>query len=145
MIATLAARQHGVVGRAQLLEAGIGARAIERRIESARLHPLHRGVYAVGHHVVSERGRWMAAALCTGGVLSHRSAGALWGIRPWTGRIEITTQWTRAKRPGLLFHRALLTPDEITTHAGIPVTTPARTQLDLARRPAAPPAPAGDQ
>jgi very-short-patch-repair endonuclease len=74
----------------------------------------------------------MAATLSTGGVLSHRSAGALWGLRPWNGRIEITTQWTRAKRQGLLLHRAVLAPDEITTHDGIPVTTPARTLLDLA-------------
>ena len=35
-------------------------------------------------------------------------------------------------RPGLLLHRAVLAPDEITTHHGIPVTTPARTLLDLA-------------
>ena len=80
----------------------------------------------------SHKGRWMAAALSTGGVLSHRSAGALWGIRPSKGRIEITTRWTPAKRPEVLLHRAVLTPDEITIHAGIPVTTPARTQLDLA-------------
>jgi very-short-patch-repair endonuclease len=132
VIAGLAERQHGVVGRQQLLAAGLGSRAIERRIEMGRLHPLHRGVYAVGHEVVSQHGRWMAATLSTGGVLSHRSAGALWGLRPWNGRIEITTEWTRAKRQGLLLHRAVLAHDEITTHDGIPVTTPARTQLDLA-------------
>jgi very-short-patch-repair endonuclease len=74
----------------------------------------------------------MAATLATGGVLSHRSAGALWGLRPWNGRIEITIPWKKSKRPGLLLHRAVLAPDEITTHEGIPVTTPARTQLDLA-------------
>ena len=74
----------------------------------------------------------MAATLATDGVLSHRPAGALWCIRAWTGRIDVTTPRTRAKRPGLLLHRAVLAPDEITTHEGIPVTTPARTQLDLA-------------
>jgi very-short-patch-repair endonuclease len=82
--------------------------------------------------VVSQRGRWMAATLATNGVLSHRSAGALWVIRPWNGRIEITTPWRKATRSGLLLHRAVLAPDEITTHDGIPVTTPARTLLDLA-------------
>ena len=131
-IAALAGRQHGVVARAQLLEAGIGAKAVEHRIRSERLHPLHRGVYAVGHRVVSQRGRWMAATLAANGVLSHRSAGALWGIRPWDGRIDITTPWRKSKRRGLLLHRAVLAPDEITTHDGIRVTTPARTQLDLA-------------
>jgi very-short-patch-repair endonuclease len=74
----------------------------------------------------------MAATLATGGVLSHRSAGALWGLRPWDGRIEITIPWKKRQRNGLLLHRAVLAPDEITTRDGIPVTTPARTQLDLA-------------
>src|SRR4051794_15134357 len=74
----------------------------------------------------------MAATLATGGVLSHRSAGALWGLRPWNGRIEITTRAVRRGRQGLLLHGAVLAPDEIATHDGIPVTTPARTQLDLA-------------
>ena len=132
VIADLAGRQHGVVSRAQLMAAGLGRRAIGRRIESARLHPLHRGVYAVGHQVVSLRGRWMAATLAAGGVLSHRSAGALWGLRPFNGRIDVTVPWDKTQRPGLLLHRAVLAPDEITTHEGIPVTTPARTQLDLA-------------
>jgi very-short-patch-repair endonuclease len=36
------------------------------------------------------------------------------------------------RRPGLLLHRAVLAPDELTTHHGIPTTTPARTLLDLA-------------
>jgi len=74
----------------------------------------------------------MAAVLAADGVLSHRSAAALWGMRPSSGRIEITTRWARRPRPGLLLHRAVLPPDEITTHDGIPVTTPERTQFDLA-------------
>ena len=49
---------------------------------SGRLHPLYRGVYAVGHRVVSQRGRWMAATLATGGVLSHRSAARPLGHPP---------------------------------------------------------------
>jgi very-short-patch-repair endonuclease len=132
VIAALAGRQHGVVSRAQLMEAGISARAIERRLGAGRLHPLYRGVYAVGHRVISQRGYWMAATLATGGVLSHRSAGALWGMRPWSGRIDVTVPWHKRTRQGLILHRAVLAPDEITVRDGIPVTTPARTQLDLA-------------
>ena len=74
----------------------------------------------------------MAATLATDGVLSHRSAAALWGIRPSDGRIEVTTPWTRRSRPGLLLHRAVLPEDEITVEDGIPATTPERTLLDLA-------------
>jgi very-short-patch-repair endonuclease len=132
VIGALAGRQHGVVGRAQMLAAGLTVRAIDHRIQTGRLHLLYRGVYAVGHQVLSQRGRWMAATLATGGVLSHRSAAALWGIRPSHGQIEVTTPRTRTPRPGLLLHRAVLPQDEITTHHGIPVTTPARTLLDLA-------------
>jgi very-short-patch-repair endonuclease len=132
VIAALAGRQHGVVGRAQLLAAGIEATAIKRRVQASRLHPLYRGVYAVGHLVLSQRGRWMAATLATNAVLSHRSAGALWSLRPWTGRIELTAPRGTTQRQALLLHRAVLADDEITARDGIPVTTPARTLLDLA-------------
>src|SRR3954447_19053427 len=132
MLAALAGRQHGVVGRAQLLAAGVEPTAIKRRVQAGRLHLLYRGVYAVGHPALTQNGCWMAAALATGGVLSHRSAGALWCIRRWQGRIDVTTRWARRAQSGLLLHRAALAPDEITVRDGIPVTTPARTLLDLA-------------
>jgi very-short-patch-repair endonuclease len=135
LIAGLAERQHGVVGRRQLGALGLGARAIDHRVECGRLHLVHRGVYAVGHRVLSQRGLWMAAVLACGprAVLSHRSAGALWGIQP-TGRasIELTTPKRLHPRPGLHPHRAVLPADEITIHNQIPTTTPARTLLDLA-------------
>jgi very-short-patch-repair endonuclease len=134
-IATLAGRQHGVVARRQLLALGLGAKAIDHRVQSGRLHLLHRGVYAVGHRRVTREGRWMAAVLAAGprAVLSHRSAAALWGIRPTARRrVEVTTAKRLHPREDLHPHCAVLPPDEITTHEGIPVTTPARTLLDLA-------------
>src|SRR4051794_36849988 len=82
-IAALADRQHGVVERTQLAKLGLARGAIEWRVQRKRLHPLHRGVYSVGHRVLSGRGRWMAAVLSAGpgAVLSHRSAAALWDLR----------------------------------------------------------------
>ena len=134
-IGALAERQHGVVGRAQLADLGISRRAIGHRLESGRLHPLHRGVYAVGHRVVSRDGRWMAAVLAAGwrAVVSHRSAAALWGLRA-TGRarVEVTVPRKLASRPAIEVHVSRLAADEVTTHRGIPVTTPPRTLLDLA-------------
>ena len=62
-IAGLAARQHGVVSTAQLRSAGISFPGINRRLETARLHRIHRGVYAVGHDRLSDHGLWMAAVL----------------------------------------------------------------------------------
>ena len=80
VIAAVARGQHGVVARWQMLALGITARAIDVRIEAGRLHPIHRGVYAVGHRVVSREGEWLAAVLAGGAaaVLSHESAAALW-------------------------------------------------------------------
>ena len=131
-VAELARRQHGTVARAQMLALGMGAGAIKHRLACDRLHEVHRGVYAVGHSVLSMRGRWMAAVLAAGpgAVLSHRSAAALWGLRR-SEAIEVTTE-RRCRLPGLLAHEGALPPDEVTTRAGIPVTTVARTLLDLA-------------
>jgi hypothetical protein len=81
-IAALAKRQHGVVARWQLVALGLSRRVVEHRVERGRLHVLYRGVYAVGHRAITREARWIAAVLTApGSVLSHRSAGALWGIR----------------------------------------------------------------
>jgi hypothetical protein len=136
-IAALAAGQHGVVSRGQLSTLGVRPRAVSHRITAGRLHVIHRGVYAVGHPVLGPRGHWMAAVLAggAGAVLSHAAAGALWGLRASAARrIDVTVPRTGQRtRPGLRIHRPrTLRPDEVTTHYGIPVTTPARTILDLA-------------
>ena len=134
-IARLAERQHGIVGRSQLLRLGASKRAIEYRVESGRLHPVHRGVYAVGHRLVPVEGPCMAAVLAVGpdAVASYRSAGARWAILRYGPRwVEITAARALRSRPGLRIYRAALPPDEITIVDGIPVTTVARTLLDLA-------------
>ena len=137
-IAALAARQHGVVSRAQLRIAGVQPGAIDRRIAARRLHPIHRGVYAVGHPVLSLEGRWMAAVLAAGkdSVLSHITAGGAWQMRPpGAGTIHVTVPGDpgRKRRPGIRVHRSrTLTPHDTTTHRGIPITNPARTLIDLA-------------
>jgi len=131
-LAELAARQHGVVTHAQLLELGFGAGAIKYRLRIGRLQLLHRGVYAVGHRPPSPLATAMAAVLACGddAVLSHRSAAALWRIVPWwPARPEVTTP-TKHRRPAIQVHRSP-NPDA-TTHYGIQVTTPARTLVDLA-------------
>src|SRR5215207_583671 len=92
-LAELASRQHGVVSRAQLSMLGFDRGAIDRRVQSARLHRLYRGVYAVGHTVLTRDGRWLAAVLASGdgAVLSHRSAAELWGLYPTAAaRIDVT-------------------------------------------------------
>ncbi|MFL5894495.1 MAG: type IV toxin-antitoxin system AbiEi family antitoxin domain-containing protein [Thermoleophilaceae bacterium] len=132
-IAALAERQHGVLSRLQLLGLGLGTGAIDRRIDSGRLHVIHRGVYAVGHRRLTNEGRWMAAVLAGGrdSVLSYDAGAAVWRIRP-VGRLMHVTSPREHERPGMRFHRDRLDPEDVTTKDGIPVTTPRRTLLDLA-------------
>ena len=135
MIAALADVQHGVVSRTQLLAAGITRRQIQRRLQGARLHVVYRGVYAVGHGSLSPMGMWMAAVLAAGegGVLSHWSAATLWRMRRGRGpRSHVTAPRKRRRSRAITFHHAHLPDDEMTIEQGIPVTTPARTLLDLA-------------
>jgi hypothetical protein len=75
----------------------------------------------------------MAAVLASGAdaALSHRSAAALWGISPYSGRIEVTVPSPRRKDHPFIARRSSLHPDELTEERGIPVTTVARTLLDL--------------
>ncbi len=134
-VAALAARQHGVVALRQVEQIGLSVGSLRHRLRSGRLHPVMRGVYAVGHTRLTAEGRWMAAvlALGPGAVLSHRSAAALLGIRPTAReRIEVTAPSRRTKpRAGIQLHEASLRPEEITTRDAIPVTLPSRTLVDL--------------
>jgi len=135
LLAALATRQHGVVGRRQLLDLGLGRGAIDSRVGSGRLHVVHRGVYVVGRTRIGQRGRWIAGVLAygEGAVLSHRSAAALWGLIRDRGRIaDVTAAAGRRGRRGIRLHRSRLHAGERATHDGIPVTCVARTLLDLA-------------
>jgi very-short-patch-repair endonuclease/predicted transcriptional regulator of viral defense system len=138
LIAALAARQYGVVARAQLAAAGLERGAIARRLATGRLHRLHDGVYAVGHLAPRREARWLAAVLACGpgAVLSHRSAAALWGIHDAEGPSPDVTIATRngRRRAAITVHRAQLARPDRRRRAGIPVTSPARTLADLARQ-----------
>jgi AbiEi antitoxin C-terminal domain/Protein of unknown function (DUF559) len=137
-LAELATAQHGVVSMAQLVALGLDAAGVQSRVRRRRLHPLHRGVYAVGHRAVGADARRLAAVLACGdhAVVSHRSAADLWGLRRSDAaqvEISVPTHAGRRRRPGITIHRSSLAQFETTTTPhGIPTTTPARTLLDLA-------------
>jgi hypothetical protein len=135
----LAHNQHGVVSSDQLREVGYTPQAIYHRIRTGRLHPLHRGVYAVGRPHVTEHGRWIAAVIAcgAGAVLSHSSAAALWRIgSEKSGLVELSLpSLARRCRPGLQIHqRPSLQDRDTTVEYGIPVTTPVQTLIDMAPR-----------
>jgi hypothetical protein len=74
----------------------------------ARLADRQRGIAAAGHHL---------------------------GLRPSRAtRFDVSIPYTTPRsHPGIRVHRcAALLPEECTVHDGVPVTTPARTLLDLA-------------
>jgi hypothetical protein len=134
-IGELADRQYGIVGRQQLLSAGVNARAIEERLRLGRLHLIHHGVYSVGYPSVGREGRWFAAVLASGSgaVLSHRSAGQLWRILSRSGALPEVTRPRRFRaRPGIIARRSSLPIDEVEEVDGIPVTSVSRTLFDLA-------------
>lgn len=132
----LSARQHGVVTHDQLIEHGLSPGAIRHRLRTARLHPIARGVYAVGRPQVSREGRWLAATLACGpeAALSHASAAALWGIRRQRDRVvhvSVPAVFERP-RPGIRVHRVTGLDGHVRRRDGIPVVSPARTLLNQA-------------
>lgn len=113
-------------------------RTIEGWLADGRLHPVHGGVFAVGHARIGEPGKRWAAVLAygDGALLSHWSAAALWGLaRRRAGVIDVTATRGRQgvrRRSGVFIHRGKLHPEDRTMRGGIPVTTVARTLFDLA-------------
>jgi hypothetical protein len=128
----LARRQHGTISRGQLLALGFGADAVKHRVGSGRLHPVYRGVYAVGRAELPRKGRWAAALLACGdgSYLSHRSAAALYEVgKEQDDLIEVSVT-----RPGRRTHRGIrpsLPSHDVGTVERIGVTSPVRTLLDL--------------
>jgi very-short-patch-repair endonuclease len=130
----LATRQHGVVSTRQLKTLGYGRNSASKANRVGRLRRIHRGVYAVGYQPLTWEGRCMAAVLAARpAVASHLSAGWLWGLLPSRpGTIHVTAPTSgRAKRV-FVVHFAALTWQDLSEAKGIPVTSLARTKLDLA-------------
>ena len=133
-IAAVAREHDGLVTWPMLLEAGMSEWRAARAL--AELRRIHDGVFLTGHGRVTDHQRRLAATLTAPGTaLSHASAGALDGFRPSMRGFEVVT------RPGsggprrigdLLVCRSLTLAGNVTIRDGIPVTTPARTIIDLA-------------
>jgi hypothetical protein len=134
----VAAEQWGVVSLPQLRGCGLNKQNVANRVTAGRLHPIHRGVYAVGHTSLRMESHFIAAVLACGprAVLSHHSAAALYGYLPWDPdrRVEVTVLGATARRhPEVRVHRTNRLPiDDATREQGIRITSPARTLLDLA-------------
>ena len=122
---------------AQLRACGLDRGGIEHRLATRRLQRLWRGVYAFGHRELRPEGRLIAAVLACGpgAVLSHRSAAADWELLPAAAApldVTVATKAGRRRRRGIRIHCVRsLDPQDVTTKDGIPITTPAKTLVDL--------------
>jgi very-short-patch-repair endonuclease len=131
-------QQNGRASRQQLLSAGIGRSAIDRRLRNGRLELVHPGVYGLpGSDGLPFAAETAALLVCgEGAMLSHHSAATLWELRPGTARpVHVTIPGDRGfpAPDGVIVHRSrILTPADVKIHQGLPVTSPARTYLDIA-------------
>ena len=136
-VAKVAGLQRGLISHGQLRAIGLGRGAIEHRLANGRLHRVRRGVYQVGHSAAPPMAREIAALLAhgPGSVLSHRTAAVLWQLlSPSNGPVSVTIVGRDCgRRPGVRHHRVRrVATADLGRRAGLPVTAPARTLLDLA-------------
>jgi hypothetical protein len=139
-VARRAAEEWGVLSTDELIECGLNHPAILRRVRRGLLHPTYRGVYAVGHRTLPKEGLWLAAVKACGQTarLSGFSSAELCGYHEsdeWRmPEVTIVGGSTRS-HPGIRVHRTGELADRDWRYVrGIPVTSPARTLLDLAGR-----------
>lgn len=129
-----------------LLAAGYTAAEVQRWRRAGRIAPIRRGVYAdpsgpgpgrpEARHVLDVRAA--ARRLAAGSVMSHVSAAVLHGLPVWgvaMDRVHVTRDGTGGGRinRGLHRHVAPLPPSEVVVIDGVPVTSVARTIVDLGR------------
>ncbi len=129
----LAAR-HWVITYRELSESGFSDEEIAHRVAIGVLHRIHRGVYAVGRPELTFEGRCLAAALACGpgSAVSYGPAGRVWGFRRWLGPIHVSGPRSLGGHPEVVVHRPRSLPSEdLAVHGGVPVTSVARTLLDL--------------
>jgi len=138
-IAAIAEMQRGRVSRDQLLAVGIADRTIFNLAANGFLRRGHRGVYAVGHTAPAPLTAETEALLACGehAALSHQTAARLWKLLPEDdGPIHVTIRARNGPRPtGVCVHRTnTLSRRDVRVVERLPVTSPARTIVDVAPR-----------
>lgn len=123
---------------------GISLKRLPRLVRAGRLRRVLRDVY-VDSGVADEpllRATAVALVMPAGGVICRRTAAWLFGIDAYAPderdrlldvECVVPAGFTPCRRDGVLGVSALLTPDDVVLCNGIPVTTPTRTAVDLAR------------
>ena len=114
------------------LTARVDRKTVARWVGSGHLQRLHPGVYALPSTARDWRRRVEAAASATDGVVSHRSALALWGLAPPGGPVHLTVAMSRSGRgtTGIVLHRTRDLRDTIRRIDGLPVSCVERAVVD---------------
>ena len=126
--------QYGLVAVHQVLETGLKRHQLARRLRSGRWRWFAPGVIAIGGAPPIWHQSVMGACLSLGkhAVASHRTAAFLWGIDGWGPDLIEVAVPSKARREGAIVHRLAKPPEYASSRAGIPVTDPTCTVLDLA-------------
>lgn len=134
--AEAAACRYGIITREQALASGLNDEQIRWRLRAGRWRLLHRGVYAIaGATVTWPQGVYAAVvAAGTNAVVSHHAAAKLHRLLDRAPELAITVPTRCGPRvKGARIVRTRCLPDvDRTSIGGIPVTTGARTLIDLA-------------
>lgn len=131
-------QQHARASWEQLRSAGVDASAIKRRARNGRLVRVHPRVYGLPHTEAVPLATESAALLAAGwdAMLSHHTVMTMLALRPGTARpVHVTVPMIKRgpRLDGVVIHRSrILTPADIGVHEGLPITSPARTLLDVA-------------
>jgi hypothetical protein len=133
----LAQQQHGAFARWQLLPRGVDPRTLERRLAQGHWIILLPGVYALaGTRDTFERRLWAGwLAVGPGGVVSHEAAAEVHRIpNVIRDRIVLTNPHGQHHRLARVIVHQLndVLPEHRTSFDGLPITTAARTTVDLA-------------
>ncbi len=130
-----AAMQRSLISKRQLTELGVSSSSVSRRVASGRLRRVSARVYALPGPLLDFEQRVLAAILATDGrgVASGRTAAALMNLDGFPRSvIEITVPAdVRLAVAGVVVHRSDLPEMDVQIRNGLPMTTPARTLLDL--------------
>lgn len=120
------------------LTARVDRKTISRWVDAGRLNRLQPGIYALPSASMAWRSRLEAAVHATGGVISHRSALALWELAPPAAELHLTVGRTRSGRgtAGVVLHRSRDLVETIRRVDGLPVSCVERAVVDTWGRPA---------